>query len=184
MRLPTQAKLLGALGLLVLTACANPTPYAPREPGQTTGYTDMRLDENRYRVTFTGNSVTGRETVEDYLLLRSAEVTLDSGFSHFMFDTRDTEARTSYRTDFVGWPGWRGYGWYRHSWPYYGAFGGPYGPYYDSVDSRPITRYQAYAEIVMLSPDQARDHPAALDARDVASRIGEYVRADQERRRR
>ncbi len=70
MRLPTSTKLLGTLGFLVLTACTAPAPYAPREPGGNTGYTDQRLDENRYRVTFTGNSVTPRETVEDYLLLR------------------------------------------------------------------------------------------------------------------
>lgn len=169
MRLHVQAKLLGTLGLLALTACSSPTPYAPREPGGTTGYTDQRLEQNRYRVTFTGNSVTRRETVEDYLLLRAAEVTLQSGFRYFVFDTRDTEAKTSYRSDFVGWPGWRGRGfWYRHSWPY----GDPFGPSFDTVDTYPITRYQAYAEIVMLTPEQAKDETRALDAREVVDHIG------------
>lgn len=171
MRLPTSAKLLGALGFLALTACTAPTPYAPKQPGSYTGYTDQKLDETRYRVTFTGNSVTPRETVEDYLLLRSAEVTLQSGYRYFVFDTRDTEAKTSYRSDFVGWPGWRGRGfWYRHTWPYYDPFFD--GPPYDSVDTIPITRYQAYAEIVMLTPDQAKSDPRALDARDVVDHIG------------
>jgi hypothetical protein len=164
MRLPINAKYLGALGILMLAACAAPTPYAPQQPGGYTGYTDQRLDHNRYRITFTGNSVTRRETVEDYLLLRSAEVTLQSGFRYFVFDTRDTEAKTTYQSDFVGWPGWRGRGWYRHSW----AFGPPY----DAVDSYPITRYQAYAEIVMLTPDQAKDETRALDAREVVDHIG------------
>jgi hypothetical protein len=173
MRLPIHAKLLGALGFLALSACATPTPYAPQQPGSYTGYTDQRLDQKRYRVTFTGNSVTRRETVEDYLLLRSAEVTLQSGFRYFVFDTRDTEAKTSYRSDFVGWPGWRGYGWYRHSWAFGSPFGPPFGPPYDSsVDSYPITRYQAYAEIVMLTPDQAKDEPRALNAQDVVNHIG------------
>jgi hypothetical protein len=171
MRLPTSAKLLGALGFLALTACSTPTPYAPKQPGSYTGYTDQKLDETRYRVTFTGNSVTPRETVEDYLLLRSAEVTLQSGYRYFVFDTRDTEAKTSYRSDFMGWPGWRGRGfWYRHTWPYYDPFFD--GPPYDSVDTVPITRYQAYAEIVMLTPDQAKKDPRALDARDVVDHIG------------
>ncbi len=174
MRVPSSAKLLGALGLLVLAGCTSPTPYAPREPGGYTGYTDQRLDENRYRVTFTGNSVTRRETVEDYLLLRSAEVTLQSGFRYFVFDTRDTEAKTNYRSDFVGWPGWRGRGfWYRHSWAYGDPFGDPFfGPPYQTVESYPITRYQAYAEIVMLTPKQAKDDPRALDARDVVDHVG------------
>lgn len=169
MRLPTSVKLLGTLGFLALTACAAPTPYAPREPGGYTGYTDQRLDENRYRVTFTGNSVTRRETVEDYLLLRAAEVTLQSGYRYFIFDTRDTEAKTSYRSDFVGWPGWHGHGfWYHHSWPYYDPF---FGPPYDTVTTYPITRYQAYAEIVMLTPKQAKEEPHALDAQDVVDHI-------------
>jgi hypothetical protein len=166
------AKLLGALGFLALTACSTPTPYAPREPGGYTGYTDQQLDQNRYRVTFTGNSVTRRETVENYLLLRSAEVTLQSGFRYFVFDTRDTEAKTSYRSDFVGWPGWRGRGFgYRHNWAFADPWD-PWGPFYEPVDSYPITRYQAYAEIVMLTPEQAKDDPRALDAREVVSHIG------------
>ena len=44
--------------LLALAGCATPAPYAPRGPGQATGYTDRQLADNRWRVTFTGNSVT------------------------------------------------------------------------------------------------------------------------------
>ena len=57
-------------------------------------------------MTFRGNSATRRETVENFLLLRSAEVTRDAGYAWFAFDTRDTEAKTTYHTDFAGWPGW------------------------------------------------------------------------------
>jgi len=46
--------LILAAGLL--TACMSPTPYQPRLEGQSTGYTDRALTQNRYRVTFTGNS--------------------------------------------------------------------------------------------------------------------------------
>ena len=84
------------LSLLVLAGCATPAPYAPRGPGQATGYTDRQISDNRWRVTFTGNSVTPREIVENDLLLRAAEVTLAAGHSHFLFDTRDTSARTRY----------------------------------------------------------------------------------------
>ena len=59
------------LGFLALAGCATPAPYAPRGPGQATGYTDRQLADNRWRVTFTGNSVTPRETVENDLLLRA-----------------------------------------------------------------------------------------------------------------
>src|SRR5215475_13702395 len=76
--------LLLAAGLLA--GCMTPTPYAPRTEGQRTGYTDRALTQTRYRVTFTGNSVTPSETVENYLLLRAAEVTRAAGYSSFMFD--------------------------------------------------------------------------------------------------
>src|SRR5271165_1910127 len=92
---------LGALAalILILGACQSPAVYQPKAGGST-GYTDQQLGQNRYRVTFTGNSATKRETVEDYLLLRAAQVTLQAGYSWFIFDTRDTEAKTAYHTDF------------------------------------------------------------------------------------
>lgn len=163
-------KILAAgLALLVLAACETQPVYGPRGPGQSTGYTDERLAQNRYRVTYTGNAVTDRETVEDFLLYRAAEVTLQSGFSDFTFDTRDTKAHTSYYSSFVGgWPGWhsrwRGYGWYWHSWPYD-----------EDVTTTAITRYEAYAEIVMLTPEQAKDDPHSLDAHEVIANLGPRV---------
>ena len=157
------------LALLGLAACATgPAPYAPKTPKTSTGYTDQQLAQNRYRVTFTGNSRTSRETVENYLLLRSAEVTLDAGYDDFLFDTRDTKAKTTYMSTFTGWPGWGGYGWYWHSWPY-----GPYGPGPYSMDAtaRPITRYHAYAEIVLLTAAQAKSEPRAVDARQIIAHL-------------
>lgn len=160
---------LAALALCGLTACATkPAPYAPKTAESSTGYTDKQIDQNRYRVTFTGNSVTSRDTVENYLLLRSAEVTLHAGYDYFVFDTRDTKAKTTYMSTFTGWPGWRGYGWYWHSWPY-----DPYWPGPADMDatSRPITRYHAYAEIVLLTPEQAKKEPRALNAHQVIAHL-------------
>ncbi len=121
------------------------------------GYSDQELTHNRYRVTFTGNSETPRETVEDYLLRRAAEVTLKAGYDAFLFDTRNTKAKTTYMSTFTGWPGWGGYGWYWHSWAY-----GPYGPGPLDMDStsRPITRYHAYAEIVSADGRSGKERAA------------------------
>ena len=162
--------LILAAGLL--TACMSPTPYQPRLEGQSTGYTDRALTQNRYRVTFTGNSATPRETVESYLLLRAAEVTRAAGFTSFMFDTRNTKANHSYQTIPYGPdPFWGpGYGWGRRGyWGYRGGWGFPYEPNYDVVVH---TNYDAYAEIVMLSPDQAAREPRAISAADVITRLG------------
>jgi hypothetical protein len=155
-----------------LLGCASPAPYAPRGPGQQTGYTDRQLTSNRWRVTFTGNSSTPREQVEDDLLLRAAEVTLAAGYSHFLFDTRNTDAQTNV-TAFPEYgppdPFW-GRGWrFRPRWGYagYGGFGA-FGP---DVDIMTTTRYQAYGEIVVLNDDQAAKEPRALDAHAVLQHV-------------
>lgn len=154
-----------ALGLLTLAACTTPTPYEAAGPDHPLGYSDQRLADNRVRVSFRGNAVTMREQVENYLLLRSAEVTRQAGYSWFAFDTRDTEAKTTYHSDFAGWPGWGpGFGWYWHSWPF-----DPYDRYGTTLST---TRYEAYAEIILLTPQQAKSDPHALRADDVIARLG------------
>jgi hypothetical protein len=79
-----------AAAAVVLAACETPATYHPAMQRGDTGYTDQQLAGNRWRITFTGNSVTRREVVENYLLLRSAEVTLKAGYHWFIFDTRNT----------------------------------------------------------------------------------------------
>ncbi len=162
----TSLKLLaGAAVLAVLAGCAEEPPYfGPLGPDHSTGYTDQQIDQNRFRVTYTGNSVTPRETVENFLLLRAAQVTQKAGYPYFVFDTRDTKTKTSYYSAFTGWPGWGGYGGYRHSWAY--------GPYEEEGESRPITRYEAYAEIILLNDAQAKTEPRALNAQSVIEHLG------------
>ena len=160
----------GLVVMLVAACAAEPPYYGPKQPGESVGYTDLRLDQNRFRVTYSGNSATTRETVENFLLMRAAQVTLQSGYSHFLFDARDTKAKTTYLSDFTGWPGWGG-GWYWHSWP--DAFGGP--PFAAEAESRPITKFEAYAEIVMLTSAEAAKEPRAIDARQIITRLGPLV---------
>ncbi|HUJ03183.1 MAG TPA: hypothetical protein VLW75_06075 [Rhizomicrobium sp.] len=167
---------MAALALLGLAACVSQPVYGPKGPGQSAGYTDEQLGANRYRVTYTGNAATDRETVEDFLLYRSAEVTLKSGFGHFEFDTRDTKSHTTYYSTFTGgWPGWpyhhRYYGWYWHSWPFPD----------EEMMATPITRYEAYAEIVMLTDAEAKDDPHAIDANDIITRLGPKVHPPEQK---
>jgi hypothetical protein len=160
------SKLLAATAFAAfLAGCAHPAAYAPRGAGQRTGYTDRQLAQNRWRVTFTGNSVTPREQVEDDLLLRAAEVTLAAGCSHFLFDSRDTKARTNVTAFPEPGPGpYWGRGWHFHP-----AFG--YDPFGPDVDIVTTTSYQAYAEIIVLSPDQAAHEPRAVEARAVIAHL-------------
>lgn len=156
--------MLGALG-----ACVTATPYQPAPP-RGFGYAEERLDQNRYRVTFRGNAQTTRETVEDYLLYRAAELTLQNSFSHFLVVGRDTEKKTSYRywIDSYGGRGWfyHGFpGWYRHPW------NRPWGMY----DVQPITTYTATAEIIMLKGPRDEGDIRAFDAREVIVQVGPRV---------
>jgi len=52
------------------------------------------IENDRARVTFGGNSLTERETVENYLLYRSAEIAVERGFDYFTLAERDTEQKT------------------------------------------------------------------------------------------
>jgi len=145
----------------VLAGCVSPAVYAPRDGGST-GYTDQQLSATRWRITFAGNSATPRQTVENYLLLRAAQVTEQAGYGWFVIDTRDTEADKRYFTEFEGPPGW---GFHRHFGWYWGGF--------DYAETYPaLTRYNAYAEIVLLTPAQAKAEPRALEARDVIAHVG------------
>jgi hypothetical protein len=165
----TRGLVLG-LGLaLGLAGCMTATPYAPRLEGQATGYTDRALAQNRYRITFTGNTATPRETVESYLLLRAAEVTRAAGSNNFIFDTRNTRAYTTVQTVPYGPPPPDPFWGYRRGFGYWGGWGFPYDPMMDVVVR---TNYDAYAEIVLLTPEQAAREPRSLNAQDVIARIG------------
>lgn len=157
---------LAAAAGTLLMGCETAATYHPRTDANGTGYSDEQLTGNRYRVSFTGNTATRRETVENFLLLHAAEVTLKAGYRFFLCDTRDTTAKTTYHSDFLGWSGWRGYGWYWHNWPFE-----PIG-----VDSRAVTRYEAYAEIVLLTEGQAKTEPRAINASEVMDHLGALTR--------
>lgn len=77
-----------------LTACASQTEYKPAAERGEYGYTETQLSENRYRVTFTGNTITPKETVQDYALLRAAELALQNGYDWFTLASRETDKKT------------------------------------------------------------------------------------------
>ncbi|TXC70979.1 hypothetical protein FSB78_08485 [Sphingomonas ginsenosidivorax] len=191
-----------ASGTLLVAGCATETTYRPAT-GQgfsRTGYSDRRIEPNRFLVSFSGNSVTSRDTVERYLFFRAAELTLQNGYDYFLMADRDTNLQSrTYSTPGLGggfgggfgyggfggyWgPSWRyrgaGFGW--RSWdPYFGGgFGGPWG---NDFDVRTIDRYEATAEIVMRKGPIPRDNIRAFDAKKVVDNIGPSVVLPKETR--
>ena len=86
------------LALAMLSACATATPYQPNiavQPGRPVpgGFSEQRIEPERYRVSFAGNSLTSRETVESYLLYRAAELTQAQGFDWFTIADRRSPDR-------------------------------------------------------------------------------------------
>jgi hypothetical protein len=183
-----------AASTLMVAGCATETTYRPAT-GQgfnRTGYSERQVEPGRYLVTFAGNSVTSRDTVERYLLFRSAELTLQSGNDYFLMANRDTDLQSrTYSTPGLGGPwGYGGFGGYwGPSWRYYGrgfgwrswgpgyggGFGGGFGPWGDDFDIRTIDRYEASAEIVMRKGPIPKDNLRAFNARAVVDSIGPSV---------
>ena len=80
---------------VIFTSCA--THY--QLIGFTGGYSETQLDERTYRVNFRGNGFTSMERAIDFCLLRSAELAILNGFSHFIIiDERSSVSVSSYTT--------------------------------------------------------------------------------------
>lgn len=163
-------RLLAAAAMSALVAaCATETPYGAASEGRGYGFSEQRIEDNRYRITFRGNSLTDRETVENYLLYRAAEKTLQSGYDFFVMVSDDTEKTTTYRTTSTP----RGfYG----PFPYY-AYGYPWS--YRDVDVRAVNRYSAVAYIVMGKGEKPADANAYNAAQVQANLAGFIRRAEQ-----
>ncbi len=181
------ALLVAALALTgALAACETPTPYQPLEKGTAAsgGFTDQRLDENHFRVTFQGNSLTSRETVETYLLYRAAELTVAQGFDWFETVDRHTERdrRTYVDPDPFYGPGYA-WGYWRPYWSYWGpGFGwrgwGPFwgDPFWaNDIQIQTVQKFQASAEIVTGHGPKPVSDARAFDARAVIANLGPKI---------
>ena len=141
----------------VLAGCATATPYQPMQNGA--GYADQKVESNRHRVSFAGNTSTPKETVENYVLYRAAEITLDSGYDYFLVADGSTERapdRSSGITFGIG-----GYG--------FGRSGVGIGV---GTSTDPRTKeYQGQVDVLLMRGKKPADNPAAYDAREVKANL-------------
>lgn len=166
---------VGLAAAALVSACATQTPYSPRTATSNYGYSDAQIESNRFRISFSGNSLTDQETVETYLLYRAAELTLESGYDWFEIVDRDTEAnRRVVGTGFGPSPSfYRSPFSYRYFHPAYGWHPW-YDPFWTDVNYREVTRYEADAEIFMGRGEKS-DSPRAYNAREVQANLGSRI---------
>lgn len=189
-----------ALTLASLGACATATPYQAAQEGQR-GYQNQQIESNRWQISFSGNSLTDRQTVETYLLYRAAELTMQQGFDHFRVVQEETEAnRTLMPIGFGGDPFYSGFA---CDFAFYGrsghrlrgyprgfsrasfsrGFNSSFGyrdPFWGggAYDYREIVRYEATSEIIMGRGPKPND-PAYFTADEVQANLsGRIVRPE------
>ena len=76
---------------LALAACATaPAPYGPALKANGAGYTDTRIEADRYRVMYRARSGSAARA-SDFALRRAAELTLQSGYDWFTVTQRSVE---------------------------------------------------------------------------------------------
>ena len=75
---------IGVVSVLLLSGCAGePTPYQPAATRWADGYSERRIAEDTFYVTYRASSRTPGRVVCAYLYHRAAEVTLQYGFDYF-----------------------------------------------------------------------------------------------------
>lgn len=184
---PRRGRLVALALALAAGACTTATPYQPLgAPGNRVsgGFSEHQIEQNRFLVTFAGNDMTSRRTVETYLLFRAAQLTTQQGYDWFVTADRETNRQSNTYVDrpFGGpWGGWGGM--WGPRWRYYGRgfgwrswdpwIGDPF--WGDTMDVRTVERYEASAEIVMGRGPKPTDNVRAFDARDVMNRLGPSI---------
>lgn len=77
---------------IALAACASTPVYAPAAGTNAAGYSETQIESNRYFVTYRAGGAADAALLQDYALLRAADLTLQNGRDWFWVDNRRLEA--------------------------------------------------------------------------------------------
>jgi hypothetical protein len=80
-----------AASALMLSACASLAPYGPQQSARGQGFSEQRIEANRFRVTYNGVGAPG--PVADRALFRAAQLTVDQGYDWFEVTQRWIDGR-------------------------------------------------------------------------------------------
>jgi len=172
---------LSAFAAISLSACVTATPYQPLATGtaQSGGYSETKVEQDRWRITFTGNSLTSRDVVENYLLHRAAELTLAQGRDWFMM--ADRGLAKSVQKIILPDPIIMSHMWRPTAIVSRGVVVGWANPFMDDIawrmrtEEQTVEKYEAYSEIVLGTGPKPVNDPKAFDAKQVIENLGPKV---------
>jgi hypothetical protein len=144
-------KLLALLACVaVLSGCA--AGYESR--GGRGGWEEKKIEENFYRLTYSGNGATTQETVQTYWLYRAAELSVEKGFDGFEIASQ---------INFVGAPS-----------------DSPYIRTQMMLIPIPIAKFPVLqADIILLKAPIVSNPPKVFDARSLMAELNPYVKAEK-----
>jgi len=85
---------IGAI-LICFFLCGCVTTYTPVSKSLLGGYSDMKIQDDIFSISFRGNAYTSMERAGAFTLLRCAEVTLENGYNYFTILSGGTNAEWS-----------------------------------------------------------------------------------------
>jgi hypothetical protein len=141
-----------ALALLV-SACFSPTPFQPAERDNPYGYRVERLEQDHFRIGFSGNSRTSEQQVKDALAYLAARVTVRNGGDYFVVTTDKLDQLSVY--DPLG----------------------SRSEYVRCCRTRGLTshEFEGTAEIMIFKGEAPSDNPSAHDAQEVIHQLGPRI---------
>jgi hypothetical protein len=88
--------LIFAAACIVGAACASTPAYAPAASPTSAGYSETQIENNRYFVTYRARGAADVRLLQDYALLRAADLTLQNGREWFWVDRRTLDEQNAY----------------------------------------------------------------------------------------
>ena len=82
-----------ALATLALSICGCATPYGPHQLAG--GYSEVRIQNDIYRIVVDGNGFIHKSAVDYYALVRAAELTVQQGRNYFRVLGAETDVKTT-----------------------------------------------------------------------------------------
>jgi hypothetical protein len=82
-------KIVTVLFIIILAGCVS--PY--EKLGLGGGFSDFALTDGTYKISFRGNGYSSAELVQNYLLRRCAEITLQRGYKYFVILGANTSTK-------------------------------------------------------------------------------------------